>query len=271
MIKLSVLATSSAGNSTFISSGNSRLLIDCGLAASETAARLKTIGEDIDAVNAVLLTHPHSDHCAGLHTLIRSWRRGGQHVPVYCSGATFEALKEVIPAHWYRHVAQFDEWNVGDLHCESFVVQHDCGEPLGFTVADPAGNRATVALDLGEVDGYLGEYLAMADVLLLEANHDPDMLAACSYAYKLKQRIARTHLSNAAACRWIEEHMTSRTHHLLLGHLSMTSNDPEIVRLMAGQAIAARVFDPPPVVEVILPGAQPSGPVFVGQDQDKEC
>jgi phosphoribosyl 1,2-cyclic phosphodiesterase len=264
VLKISVLATSSAGNSSFVSSGESRLLIDCGLTMAETAARLKTIGEDIDAIDAVLLTHPHSDHAGGLPTLIRHWRRAGRHVPVHCSMSTYMDLEKVIPPYWFRHVTQFDEWKVGDLHCETFTVQHDTGEPLGFTVADPSGLRATFALDLGEIDGYLGEYLSGADFLLLEANHDPDMLAVCSYAYKLKQRIAKTHLSNAAACTWIKEHMTSRTHHLYLGHLSMTSNDPEIVRLMAEQAIAARVFDQPPVVEVILPGSGPSGPLVIG-------
>jgi phosphoribosyl 1,2-cyclic phosphodiesterase len=262
MLKISVLATSSAGNATFVSDGTTRLLVDAGLSLYDTAERLAAIGEDIDRINAVLLTHPHSDHAFGLTTLIKRWRRGGAFVPVYCSASTFEALGQMIPPHWYRHVAQHDEWKVGELHCETFAVEHDTGEPLGFTVADTGGRRATFALDLGKIDGYLGEYLACAEVLFLESNHDPEMLAAGPYQYKLKQRIAQTHLSNAAACKWIEEHMTSRTGHLLLGHLSKTTNDPELVRLMAMRALNERGLDSG-VVEVIAPGEPPSGPLVI--------
>jgi phosphoribosyl 1,2-cyclic phosphodiesterase len=266
-MKISVLATSSAGNSTFVSAGTTRLLIDAGLTMSETASRLKSIGEEIDGIDAVLLTHPHLDHAGGLATLIRHWRRAGRHVPVHCSMSTFSDLEKVIPPYWFRHVMQFDTFQVGDLHCETFSVQHDTGEPLGFTVADRTGTRATFALDLGEIDGYLGEYLSNADFLLLESNHDPDMLAAGPYAYRLKQRIAQTHLSNSAACAWITGHMTSRTHNLYLGHLSLTTNDPHIVRLMADQAIAACSFDQPPVVTVLLPGEGPSPPLIVGEGE----
>jgi len=268
MIKLSVLATSSAGNSTFLSSGRTRLLIDCGLNLQETTRRVEAIGEEIDLVSAVLLTHPHGDHCAGLPTLIRHWRRAGRHVPVYCSMATHDALPALIPPHWYKHVSQYDRWTVGDFQCETFPIEHDCGEPLGFT-CQVDNVRLSFALDLGVIDDALGEYLARADVLFLEANHDPDMLAAGPYAYKLKQRIAKTHLSNGAAVRWITEHMTERTRHLLLGHLSVTTNDPELVRLSAMQALNGRGLDSG-VLEVISPGEGPSGPLLLEQDRDKE-
>ena len=252
----------------FVSSDGTRLLIDAGLSVADTRARLKAIGEDLDEISAVLVTHPHLDHAGGLANLVRHWRRAGRLVPVYCTWRTYDALKKGISPHWYRNVAQFDTFEVGAFHCETFTVKHDCGDPLGFTVADREGNRATFALDLGEIDSHLGEYLAMADFLLLESNHDPDMLAAGPYAYTLKQRISKFHLSNSAACQWITDHMSSRTHNLYLGHLSTTTNDPNIVRLMADQAIAARVFDQPPVVTVILPGEGPSPPLLVGQDQD---
>lgn len=260
MLKVSVLSTSSAGNCSFVSDGTSRLLIDCGLAMYDTTHRLKAIGEDVDQVDAVLLTHSHSDHAFGLHTLIKRWRRGGRHVPVFCSASTFEELPNVIPPHWYREIAQQSYWNVAGIRCETFAVPHDTGEPLGFTCASD-GLRATFALDLGWIDAPLGEYLAGADILLLESNHDSDMLQAGPYSYLLKQRIAQTHLSNEAACKWIQKHMTARTRHLLLGHLSMTTNDLEIVRLMASQAIEKRGLAA--ALEVIPPGGQPSGPLIL--------
>jgi phosphoribosyl 1,2-cyclic phosphodiesterase len=255
-LKIAILATSSAGNSSFVSDGVSRLLIDCGLSLLETTTRLAAIGESVDNIDAVLLSHPHGDHCAGLPTLIKRWRRGGRCVPVYCSVATFDALPNVIPPHWYRHVAQFDHWQIGEIRCETFVVQHDCGEPLGFTV-QVGDQRATFALDLGAIDDPLAEYFTQSDFLLLESNHDPDMLAAGPYSYRLKQRIAKTHLSNESACAWISEYMGYRTRYLLLGHLSETTNDPAIVRLMAQHHLTRLKLTP--VFQVISPGAS-SGP-----------
>lgn len=260
-MKVSVLATSSAGNSTFVSSGGSRLLVDCGLSVSETSSRLKSIDEDVDTVTAVLLSHSHSDHAGGLPGLIRHWRRAGQFVPVYCSQATFDALPGAIPAYWHRRIAQHEAWTVGAIRCETFLVQHDCGEPLGFTCQGD-NTRASFALDLGAISAALGEYLAGSDALLLESNHDSSMLRAGPYSYKLKQRIAETHLSNEAACRWIAEHMTARTKHLMLGHLSTTTNDPELVELLARQALKKR--DLSTALEVIVPGAAPSGPLVLG-------
>jgi phosphoribosyl 1,2-cyclic phosphodiesterase len=255
-LKVAVLATSSAGNSTFVSDGQTRILVDCGLSLLETTARLAAIGESVDAIDAVLLTHHHSDHCLGLETLIRRWRRGGRFVPVYCSSSTHNGMSYAIPAQWFEPIGDSSQWPVGKLDCRAFPVQHDTGQPLGFTVA--LGNaRASFALDLGAIDEGLGDHLADSDLVLLETNHDPDMLAAGPYSYKLKTRVAWTHLSNEAACSWIASHMTHRTKHLLLGHLSVTTNDPELVRLMARRELDR--LELPATLDVISPG-EASGP-----------
>jgi phosphoribosyl 1,2-cyclic phosphodiesterase len=269
MLKISTLATSSAGNCSFVSDGTTRILIDAGLCLAETFQRLRSINEDPDTIDAVLLTHPHGDHSDGLAVMLRYWRRAGGVVPVYCSQATYDALPNAIPPPWFRPVGQLSYWSVGCLECETFAVEHDTGEPLGFTVTS-GSYRASFALDLGTIPPALGQHLAGSDFLLLEANHDPDMLRAGPYSHKLKERIARTHLSNEAACRWIEEYMNARTKHLWLGHLSMTTNDHEIVRLMAAQAIAHRKLEPE--LEVIWPAAlQPSRVVLEpSRDPDKE-
>jgi phosphoribosyl 1,2-cyclic phosphodiesterase len=255
-LKIAVLATSSAGNSTFVSDGTSRLLVDCGLSLLDTATRLAAIGESVDAIDAVLLTHPHIDHCAGLGTLIRRWRRGGRLVPIFCSWETNLALGTVIPAFWFQPIHQNSRWQVGEISCESFPIEHDTAEPLGFAV-QLGKMRAAFALDLGKIDEALGEYLADSDLVFLEANHDPDMLRVGPYAYTLKTRIAQTHLSNEAACEWIGEHMTHRTRHLLLGHLSETTNDPELVRLMARRELDRLELSA--ALDVISPGSS-SGP-----------
>lgn len=261
MLKISVLATSSAGNSTFVSDGQTRLLIDAGLTMSETFKRLRSIGEDPETIDAVLVSHPHGDHVAGLSTMLKHWRRGGRVVKVYCSEATEKAMPGVIPPPWWNQICQYDDWKTGDIRCETVGVQHDTGEPLAF-VCQVGDIRAGFFLDLGAIDQSLGQYMADCDALLLESNHDPAVLAAGPYSYKLKQRIAETHLSNEAACRWIAEHMTARTKHLMLGHLSTTTNDPEIVRLMASQEMGKRGISA--ALEVIVPGAAPLGPLVLG-------
>ena len=268
MLKVAVLASSSAGNSTFVTDGESRLLIDAGLCLAETSQRLKMIREDPDTIDAVFVTHPHSDHIEGLKTLLSYWRRGGRVVEVYCSQSTHDALPGVIPPHWYRKVTQDSLWQVGKLHCGSFPVVHDTEEPLGFTCAS-GPFRAAFALDLGEIGDELGDFLADSDLVFLESNHDPDMLAAGPYSYKLKERIAKTHLSNEQACAWIAEHMTHRTKHLLLGHLSASTNDPEIVRLMAQREL--KRLELPAALGVILPGApQPSVRVMEEPEPDPD-
>jgi phosphoribosyl 1,2-cyclic phosphodiesterase len=260
-LKVSVLATSSAGNSTFVSDGTTRLLIDAGLSLLETTTRLAAVGESVDNIDAVLLTHPHIDHCAGLGTLIRRWRRGGRCVPVYCSYSTWATMPGVIPVHhWFREINQSSRWDIGKIRCECFAVEHDTKEPLGFTV-EVGKQRASFALDLGTLGGDLADYIADSDLVLVEANHDPDMLRAGPYAYKLKERILKTHLSNEAACAWISEHMTHRTKYLLLGHLSLSTNDPELVRLMARRELDRLKFTAE--LEVIEPGAS-SGPWVLG-------
>jgi phosphoribosyl 1,2-cyclic phosphodiesterase len=166
-------------------------------------------------------------------------------------------MGNVIPVHhWFREINQSSRWEVGKIQCESFAVEHDTGEPLGFAV-QVGKVRAAFALDLGVLGGDLADYIADSDLVLLEANHDPDMLRAGPYAYKLKERILKTHLSNEAACAWISEHMTHRTQYLLLGHLSLSTNDPELVRLMARRELDRLKLGA--MLEVIEPGAA-SGP-----------
>lgn len=262
MLTISVLATSSAGNCTYVASESTRLLIDAGLSTAETFKRLRLIGVDPDTIDAVLVTHPHSDHMGGLTTMVRHWRRAGRVVRIYCSKSTAEGL----PAHilhwdWFKQIAQYDRWMIGNIRCETVGVQHDTGEPLAF-VCQVGDIRAGFFLDLGAIDQSLGQYMADCDALLLEANHDPDMLRAGPYSYNLKKRVAETHLSNESACRWIAEHMTERTRHLMLGHLSVTTNDPELVTLMASQKIKERCLST--ALEVVVPGAAPTGPLVLG-------
>lgn len=262
-MKISILATSSAGNCSYVASESTRLLIDAGLSMAETFKRLRSIGADPDAIDGVLLTHEHSDHALGLDAMFSYWRRAGRTPRLYCSEGTASAIvasHKDAPARAIRTF--YSAFLVGDLRVVPFKVEHDACGPTGFTVEtigkDPV--RYTQALDLGRID--FPEHFAESDAILLESNHDPGMLRAGPYSYKLKQRIAETHLSNEAACRWISEHMTERTKHLMLGHLSTTTNDPEIVRLMASQAIGARGLST--ALEVIVPGAGPTGPLSLG-------
>jgi phosphoribosyl 1,2-cyclic phosphodiesterase len=238
-VTVSVLASGSRGNSTFIKAGTVRLLIDAGLSRKELAARLSAIGEDPDGIDAVLVTHEHNDHSAGLKTLVKELP-----VEAYLTWGTIRGLQaeeyelngsKVVP------IMAGMPFHVGDVEITPFRVPHDAIEPVAFSIAF-GGLRVTQLTDVGHLPETVSVYLKRSNVLILESNHDLDMLRVGPYPWNLKQRLMGRygHLSNTAVARFIQEQYDGVASHFVLAHLSSRNNHPELARQEALKALASR-------------------------------
>jgi phosphoribosyl 1,2-cyclic phosphodiesterase len=178
-----VLASSSSGNCTFVGTGRTRLLIDAGLSRKEAFARLTAIGEDPESLTAVLVTHEHTDHVSGLIPLTRNGR-----LPVYITSLT----APTIPWDDCQPVVETFQagagFTIGDITVHSFTIPHDAIDPVGFTF-HVEGFKIGVATDLGYMPDSIKWHLRGSDLLVLESNHDLEMLKVGPYPWSVKQRV----------------------------------------------------------------------------------
>jgi phosphoribosyl 1,2-cyclic phosphodiesterase len=231
-----VLASGSSGNSAFVAAGKTRVLVDAGLSLRELRKRLAAIGEEPENLNAILVTHEHSDHVSGLARLAA---RCG--IPVYATRLTAAAID------WEAEEAKLEvfqagtEFPIGEIEVTSFTIPHDAADPVGFCF-EAEGVKIAIATDLGYITESVRYHLRGAHALLLESNHDLDMLKVGPYPWSVKQRVMGRmgHLSNAVMCDYLREDLGSSTAHLILGHLSEQNNHPEIVRMVAREALDRR-------------------------------
>lgn len=225
-VRLTVLGSGSGGNSAFVESGETRLLIDAGLSARQTRQRLAKIGRTPERLSGILLTHDHSDHVKGLIGLAE--RLG---VPVYCNRATKDAIQQQFTQRLdWRIFTTGSEFELGDIGIESFALPHDAQDPVGFILHTEAG-RIGFVTDLGHMTKLVIARARTANVLVLETNHDLQMLRDCPHRpWRLKQRIMSRygHLSNDAAAEALEQIVTADLGFVLLGHLSRECNRPEL-------------------------------------------
>jgi phosphoribosyl 1,2-cyclic phosphodiesterase len=233
-----VLASGSAGNATFIATARTRILIDAGLSYRELARRLAAIGEDPAALDAVLITHEHSDHVSGLPVLMK---RLDYRVPLYLTRLAAPAFcwDERTPAvETYQAGCRF---TIGDFEIDSFTIPHDAIDPVAFAFR-AQGLKAASVTDLGYIPDSVKFHLRDADFLVLESNHDLEMLKVGPYPWPVKQRVMsrKGHLSNDVVSEFIRQDMAPATATLVLGHISENNNHPELARLSAAQAIASR-------------------------------
>jgi phosphoribosyl 1,2-cyclic phosphodiesterase len=238
-----VLATSSSGNCTFVATESTRILIDAGLSAKDACQKLAAIGEDPEKLDAILVTHEHSDHVSGLAVLTRWIRKKTKRlVPVFLTRLTAPAIDWNGAAHECVETFQAGmRFSIGDLEIASFTIPHDAIDPVGFTVS-AHGVKVGLAMDLGYLPDSVKYHLRGSQLLVLESNHDLDMLKVGPYPWSVKQRVMgrRGHLSNDVVSEFIRDDLDGSVDTLLLGHLSEHNNHPEIVRLVAEQAIERR-------------------------------
>ncbi|MGA8938548.1 MAG: MBL fold metallo-hydrolase [Acidobacteriaceae bacterium] len=296
---MTVLASGSKGNATVIAAGSTRILVDAGMSCRELMKRMAMVGEDPETLDAILITHEHVDHVAGLSVLARRLK-----IPVFFTESTHRAwVRMVTPrttmsyAKWLETVQREKEaraaatavmvdepvmvddpleteplaseeatipkakadpaalpaveyfraghgFSVGEIDVSPFTIPHDAADPCGFVFHARAESiRMAIATDLGYVPPNVKMALRGVDVLLLESNHDLEMLKDGPYPWSVKQRVLSRvgHLSNAAAAEFLQRDYDGGAHTIVLGHISEQNNLPELARLAAEQAIRERM------------------------------
>jgi phosphoribosyl 1,2-cyclic phosphodiesterase len=301
MVRFTVLASGSKGNCTVVTGGNTRILVDAGLSCRELFRRMRLVDEDPATLDAIIITHEHSDHVAGLAVTARKLG-----IPVYFTEGTHRAWvrwlsprKQMTYAQWLEQcrkqaVARMAEADaapaeecdpeeaeissesapaetaepalakavpekdptalpsveffqagkplqIGDISVSPFTIPHDAADPVGF-VFQAEGVRMAVATDLGYIPPNVKAQLKAVDLLLLESNHDLEMLRDGPYPWSVKQRVLSRvgHLSNEATATYLESEYDGQAAYIILGHLSESNNLPELARISAERALNGR-------------------------------
>lgn len=229
------MGSGSSGNSTLIATERTRLLVDAGFGYRETRKRLLALGEDAKRIDAVLITHEHSDHVAGLPSFARWLRK-----PVFLTPITANCLEWGKVAPIVEHFHAGLRFTIGDIQVEPFTIPHDAADPVAFCFR-AEGLKIGVVTDLGYMPESVKHQLHGCQLLVLESNHDLDMLKVGPYPWFVKQRVMSRvgHLSNDAVSRFLSDDYDRGSQVLVLAHLSEQNNHPEIVRLTAAQALAS--------------------------------
>lgn len=223
MARLCPLFSGSSGNSYYIGSRSAGLLLDAGRSARQLENMLKLCGIDPLALQGILVTHEHTDHVSGLRVFARKYS-----LPVFASTGTLQALGGMLEGV-ETHPAEAGLQLAG-MTVEPFHTSHDCAEPMGFCVKTEDGRRFALATDLGFLSEEVQESLLGADFVVLESNHDLEMLRTGPYPYPLKRRILsdRGHLSNDICAGFLPELAKSGVKRFLLAHLSRENNAPDL-------------------------------------------
>jgi phosphoribosyl 1,2-cyclic phosphodiesterase len=221
-------ASGSSGNCYMVESDNTVLLIDVGISGKQILAGLEENGIDIEDVDGILLTHEHVDHVRS----IRMIGKKASNADIYGSEGTFSCIADKLPAQRAHPVEDEDSFMVGDIRVNSFALSHDAIEPLGYSF-EHDDRRLTIVTDTGYVTEEIFEHIKCADMLVLEANHEVNILRMGSYPYPLQQRILgdEGHLSNETAghtlCHMLDEMDGNKTPKVVLAHLSSENNTPD--------------------------------------------
>lgn len=223
-MKICLLASGSKGNSILVESGKTRLLIDAGLSARELRKRLDSVDVEAESLDALLITHEHGDHVRGLGPLVRQLD-----LPVYLQTDLARKLPDVGKPDCVQEFVDGEEFTIKDLTIRPFAITHDCLAPVGFTLDGELG-KVGVATDLGIVTRLVTECLQDCRALVLETNHDEELLRDGPYPWKLKQRVRSNHghLSNNAAGNLLQSLLWNGLETVFLGHLSETNNRPDL-------------------------------------------
>lgn len=292
MVRFTVLSSGSKGNATVVTGGKTRILVDAGLSCRELFRRMREAGEEPETLDAILITHEHSDHVSGVAVTARKLG-----IPVYWTEGTHRAwmrwltprrkmtyaqwleqcrkqqeerqaepqgdegepddAAEVVTLEaeasepepksdptWLPRVEYFragETFEVGEIRVSPFTIPHDAADPVGF-VLETEGARLGIATDLGYMPPNVKAQLKALDLMLLESNHDLEMLRDGPYPWSVKQRVMSRvgHLSNDAAAEFLEGEYDGQAAYVILGHLSESNNVPELARVAAERALAGR-------------------------------
>lgn len=227
MARFCSLFSSSSGNSAFLSTGRTNILIDAGVSAK----RLKTalINRDIDpkSISGIFITHEHSDHISGVRVLASSFN-----IPVFATEGTLSYMQEngTLNGKFPFEVISYDGMEIGDMFIKPFPTSHDSRESCGYKIELPHSQKAAIATDMGKITPEVRDNIIGCDLVMLESNHDIGMLQNGPYPYILKRRILSDtgHLSNIACGDMAAQLISTGTTRLYLGHLSDENNFPDL-------------------------------------------
>ena len=227
MLNFCSLYSGSSGNCLFVRTGKTKILVDCGTSLKKVQEGLSRIGEKLEDIDAILVTHEHVDHVQSLGNTSQKFD-----IPVFVNFETLEAMpkqKEKIELHNQKIFEIGKEFKVGDLAIHSFSIPHDAANPCGFNIYNNR-SKLTIATDLGHMDEDLMNHMKGSSFLLIESNYDPEILKCSRYPFSLKQRISgpKGHLPNDIAGKTISRLAPSELKEVMLGHLSKENNFPEL-------------------------------------------
>jgi phosphoribosyl 1,2-cyclic phosphodiesterase len=242
---MTVLASGSRGNCTVLSSDHASILVDAGLSCRETLKRMRAAGEDPERLQAIVISHEHQDHVSGLDVLARKLK-----IPVYITEATYRNWcrehkgrdGKPVKLEQREHFRAGRSFTVADISVTAFTIPHDAADPCGFTF-QTAGVKLGLVTDLGYMAGNVKEHLRGCDGLMIESNHDLEMLRTGPYPWSVKQRVMSRvgHLSNSALAEFFAKDYDGNAAFLVLAHLSEHNNHPELARESAYQALGGKM------------------------------
>lgn len=227
MFNFCSLYSGSSGNSLLIETSNTKILIDAGESAKKITSALSSLEIEPSQIDAILVTHEHSDHVRGLGTFSKKYD-----IPVFANSKTFDAMPEQVEKIDEKNIKKFtveEKFEIGDLQIFPFKIPHDAANPCGFNITYN-NSKMSIATDIGHMTSNIIHKLEDSSFILLESNYDPEILKCSPYPYLLKKRIAgpNGHLPNAEAGKTISHLMNSGLKEVMLGHLSKENNFPEL-------------------------------------------
>lgn len=226
MFQFCSLFSGSSGNCSYVQTNTTKILIDAGESAKKISESLNEIHVNPSDIDAILITHEHSDHIKGLGTLSKKFN-----IPVYANKETWEAMKTQREKINENNVNIFtlDKFNIGDIEIKPFSIPHDAANPCGFNLYHD-NKKMSIATDIGHMNNDIIKHLSNSSFMLLEANYEPEILKCSSYPYILKERIKgpNGHLSNSDAGKTISYLINHGLNNVMLGHLSKETNFPEL-------------------------------------------
>ncbi len=227
MFRFCSLYSGSSGNSLFVETNNTKILIDAGESAKKITEALSLINVDINDLDAILVTHEHSDHVKGLGTISKKYD-----IPIYANTKTWDAMPEQsskVLDNNKKYFIPSESFDIGDLKIRPFEIPHDAANPCGFNIFHD-NTKMSIATDIGHMTSNVIHKLEDSSFLLLESNYDPNILKCSKYPYQLKERIAgpNGHLPNSEAGKTISYLLNSGLKNVMLGHLSKENNFPEL-------------------------------------------
>ena len=229
MLNFCSLYSGSSGNSLFVETEKTKILIDAGMSCKKIEEALGSINMDPSSISAILVTHEHSDHIKGISTISKKFD-----IPVFATKETFDAMPKQTEKLSQKNIKFFnpsEKFCIDDLEILPFSIPHDAANPCGFNILKDNKHQISIATDIGHMSKSILNHLEGSEFILLESNYDTEVLRCCSYPFKLKTRIAGDtgHLSNTMAGKTLSYlSKNSNLDTAMLGHLSKESNFPEL-------------------------------------------